>query len=49
MSLAVSLHAANDELRTELVPLNKKYPIDELMAACARYVQHKQAARLGDL
>ena len=39
VSLAVSLHAANDELRTELVPLNKKYPIAELMAACARYVQ----------
>ena len=38
VSLAVSLHAANDELRTELVPLNKKYPIAELMAACARYV-----------
>ncbi len=39
VSLAVSLHAANDELRTELVPLNKKYPIAELMAACARYLQ----------
>ncbi|MEO7917244.1 MAG: 23S rRNA (adenine(2503)-C(2))-methyltransferase RlmN [Dokdonella sp.] len=39
VSLAVSLHAANDGLRTELVPLNKKYPIAELMAACARYVQ----------
>jgi 23S rRNA (adenine2503-C2)-methyltransferase len=42
VSLAVSLHAANDELRTELVPLNKKYPIAELMAACARYVQHNK-------
>ena len=41
VSLAVSLHAANDELRTELVPLNKKYPIAELMAACQRYVQRK--------
>ena len=39
VSLAVSLHAANDELRTELVPLNKKYPIAELMAACSRYLQ----------
>jgi len=38
VALAVSLHAANDELRTELVPLNKKYPIAELMAACARYL-----------
>src|SRR6185437_10451426 len=37
VSLAVSLHAPNDELRTQLVPLNKKYPIDELLAACARY------------
>ncbi len=37
VSLAVSLHAPNDELRTELVPLNKKYPIAELLAACQRY------------
>ncbi|MDQ3205259.1 MAG: 23S rRNA (adenine(2503)-C(2))-methyltransferase RlmN [Pseudomonadota bacterium] len=41
VSLAVSLHAANDELRTELVPLNKKYPIEQLMAACQRYVMRK--------
>ena len=41
VSLAVSLHAANDELRTELVPLNKKYPIEQLMAACRRYVLRK--------
>ena len=39
VSLAVSLHAADDELRTELVPLNKKYPIAELMDSCARYVR----------
>lgn len=38
VSLAVSLHAANDALRNELVPLNKKYPIGELLAACKRYV-----------
>jgi len=38
VSLAVSLHAPNDALRDELVPLNKKYPIAELMAACRRYV-----------
>ncbi|HXS72861.1 MAG TPA: 23S rRNA (adenine(2503)-C(2))-methyltransferase RlmN [Rhodanobacteraceae bacterium] len=37
VSLAVSLHAPNDELRTQLVPLNKKYPIDQLLDACARY------------
>ncbi len=41
VSLAVSLHAANDELRTELVPLNKKYPIEQLMEACKRYVMRK--------
>ncbi|HRQ66189.1 MAG TPA: radical SAM protein, partial [Xanthomonadaceae bacterium] len=41
VSLAVSLHAPTDELRTELVPLNRKYPIDELLAACARYAQAK--------
>lgn len=34
VSLAVSLHAPNDELRTQLVPINKKYPIAELMQAC---------------
>jgi 23S rRNA (adenine2503-C2)-methyltransferase len=39
VSLAVSLHAPNDRLRDELVPLNKHYPIRELLAACRRYVQ----------
>ncbi len=38
VSLAVSLHAPDDELRDQLVPLNRKYPIRELMAACRRYV-----------
>jgi len=38
VSLAVSLHAPNDELRNELVPLNKKYPIKQLLAACKDYV-----------
>jgi 23S rRNA (adenine2503-C2)-methyltransferase len=38
VSLAVSLHAANDALRSELVPLNDKYPIDELMDTCRRWV-----------
>jgi len=38
VSLAVSLHAPNDRLRTELVPLNRKYPLAELLAACRRYV-----------
>ncbi len=37
VSLAVSLHAPDDALRNELVPLNRKYPIAELLAACRRY------------
>ena len=41
VSLAVSLHAPNDALRTELVPLNKKYPIAELMDACLRYTAQR--------
>ena len=40
VALAVSLHAPNDALRDNLVPLNKKYPLDELMAACNRYLVH---------
>jgi 23S rRNA (adenine2503-C2)-methyltransferase len=39
VSLAVSLHAPNDALRDELVPLNKRYPIRDLLAACRRYVE----------
>ena len=38
VSLAVSLHAPTDALRDELVPINRKYPIRELMDACKRYV-----------
>lgn len=38
VSLAVSLHAPNDELRDELVPINRKYPIAILLNACRRYV-----------
>ena len=38
VALAVSLHAPTDDLRDELVPLNKKYPLHELMAACQRYL-----------
>ena len=41
VTLAISLHAANDELRTELVPLNKRYPIADLLAACQRWVARK--------
>ncbi len=39
VSLAVSLHAPNDELRDVLVPINKKYPINELIDACNRYLE----------
>jgi 23S rRNA (adenine2503-C2)-methyltransferase len=39
VALAVSLHASNDTLRDGLVPLNKKYPLRELMAACKRYLE----------
>ncbi|MDA0902433.1 MAG: 23S rRNA (adenine(2503)-C(2))-methyltransferase RlmN [Proteobacteria bacterium] len=35
--LAISLHATNDELRNQIMPINKKYPLDELMAACKYY------------
>lgn len=38
VSLAVSLHASNDEVRSKIIPLNKKYPILELMAGCKRYL-----------
>lgn len=38
VALAVSLHAPNDALRDQLVPINKKYPIKELLAACQRYL-----------
>jgi 23S rRNA (adenine2503-C2)-methyltransferase len=39
VALAVSLHAPNDALRDELVPINRKYPIRELLAACLRYLE----------
>jgi 23S rRNA (adenine2503-C2)-methyltransferase len=44
VALAVSLHAPNDELRSELVPINRRHPISELLAACWHYVE-KQNAR----
>ena len=40
VALAVSLHAPNDALRDQIVPINKKYPLLELMAACRRYLVH---------
>jgi 23S rRNA (adenine2503-C2)-methyltransferase len=40
VALAVSLHAPNDALRDDLVPLNKKYPLKVLLDACLRYLKH---------
>jgi 23S rRNA (adenine2503-C2)-methyltransferase len=42
VSLAISLHAANDRLRSEIIPLNDKYPIKVLLEACKRYVEGHQ-------
>ena len=38
VNLAISLHAADDDLRTSMLPVNKRYPIDELLAACREYI-----------
>ncbi|MCE2482336.1 MAG: 23S rRNA (adenine(2503)-C(2))-methyltransferase RlmN [Alphaproteobacteria bacterium] len=46
VNLAVSLHAVRDELRDELVPLNRKYPIAELLAACRRYPAGSNSRRI---
>ena len=46
VGLAVSLHAVRDELRDVLVPLNRKYPIAELLAACRRYPGASNARRI---
>ena len=45
VSLAVSLHAPNDELRDELVPVNKRYPLKELMKACREYTDRYKDGR----
>ena len=39
INLAVSLHAATDKLRSKIIPINKKYPINELILACKKYVE----------
>src|ERR1700730_10295633 len=44
--IPVALHAVRDELRDELVPLNRKYPIAELLAACRRYPGASNARRI---
>ena len=46
VNLAVSLHAVRDDLRDVIVPLNRKYPIAELLAACARYPGASNARRI---
>src|SRR6201990_2053452 len=46
VNLAVSLHAVRDELRDEIVPLNRKYPLKELIAACRRYPSASHARRI---
>lgn len=45
VSLAVSLHAPNDELRNQLVPLNRKYPIHDLLAMCRQFLAKKTTER----
>ena len=44
--LAISLHAANDDLRTQIMPINKKYPLAELMQACRNYPSLSNARRI---
>ena len=46
VNLAVSLHAVRDDLRDELVPLNRKYPIEEVLAACRRYPAASNSRRI---
>ncbi|WP_371136810.1 23S rRNA (adenine(2503)-C(2))-methyltransferase RlmN [Falsiroseomonas sp.] len=46
VNLAVSLHAVTNELRDQIVPLNRKYPIEELLAACRRYPGASNARRI---
>ena len=46
VNLAVSLHAVRDDLRDEIVPLNRKYPIAEVLAACRRYPPASNARRI---
>ena len=46
VALALSLHAPNDELRRKLVPLNDKYPINEVLNACAEYISGEPRRRI---
>lgn len=45
VALAVSLHASNDSVRDVIIPLNKKYPLRELLAACQRYIAHANSPK----
>ena len=46
VGLAISLHAVTDELRDELMPINRKYPLAQLLAACQRYPGASNARRI---
>lgn len=46
VNLAISLHAVTNDLRDKIVPLNRKYPIEELMAACRRYPAASNSRRI---
>lgn len=46
VNLAISLHAVHDDLRNEIVPINRKYPIKELMDACKYYADKSQTRRI---
>ena len=45
VSLAISLHAANDELRDEIVPINRKYPLEELIQSCKCYLNGQRKSK----
>jgi 23S rRNA (adenine2503-C2)-methyltransferase len=46
VSLAVSLHAANNELRNQLVPINEKYPLEKLIPACKAYLRGEKRRKI---
>jgi len=46
LNLAISLHAVNDDLRNQLVPINRKYPLKELLDTCRRYAEKTQQRRI---
>jgi 23S rRNA (adenine2503-C2)-methyltransferase len=45
VALAISLHGPNDEIRDQVVPLNRKYPLNELLSACRRYLDKQESSR----